>query len=165
MIIEDSEKNDILKHIQNGGDCLVDAQGFMQGLSSLYQILHWTAKGQVGYSDHLLFEKLYDKFPGEQDSMAEKIIGSFPNTEINAYKILQVATSLISRWEKVAECDYCKAKVAERDFLAKLENCVFTLKNEDTYTLGLEDFLPSIASSHEENVYLLERNCTCQIGK
>jgi hypothetical protein len=49
--------------------------GFLRALNFLHQTHHWQCSGNNYFSDHLLFERLYNETLPEIDKLAEKLIG------------------------------------------------------------------------------------------
>jgi DNA-binding ferritin-like protein len=49
----------------------------LQGLKVASQIAHWNARGPQGYSDHLLYERIYEKIDKQIDTLAEKYVAYF----------------------------------------------------------------------------------------
>jgi len=49
----------------------------LQGLKVASQIAHWNARGPQGYSDHLLYERIYEKLDKRIDKLAEKYVAYF----------------------------------------------------------------------------------------
>lgn len=49
----------------------------LQGLKVASQIAHWNARGPQGYSDHLLYERIYKKIDKQIDTLAEKYVAYF----------------------------------------------------------------------------------------
>src|SRR5690554_7786782 len=45
-----------------------------RALKNLFYSYHWTASGESSYSDHLLFERIYESFEGYEDQAAEKLL-------------------------------------------------------------------------------------------
>ena len=49
----------------------------LQGVKVAAQLLHWNSRGPSGYSDHLLFERVYGKMDDQIDTLAEKYVSYF----------------------------------------------------------------------------------------
>lgn len=128
-------------------------------LVQVYQTAHWLSKGSTFYSDHLLYERLYNEASAIIDGMAEKFI-----SVAGEYCINPVVVS-----KKV--CDMLESYQQESSPEALLENaCGFQLaalkitkeyylvmQQEEKLTLGLDDFLMALCNDHEHRLYLLEQ--------
>lgn len=120
---------------------------------------HWTAHWQTGgptfYADHELFGRLYDEVKGEIDSVAERAIGYFGIAAVDPSMVLQY-----ERQFTVAGTGsdlVARALDQERRFMACLQEVTDGLKARGKYTMGLDDLLPAIASTHDGHLYLLQQ--------
>jgi len=129
----------------------------------MYQHLHWITKGTSFYSDHLLFERLYLKLTEEIDQVAEKSIGL--SSEESACPIMstrlasKLLDSMFPDFNTSGDASYfveC-AIYLEMLFLDQNKRLYDALSKNDSITLGLDDMIMSIHSSHEENLYLLRQ--------
>lgn len=134
-------------------------------LAVVHQTHHWIAQGDPFYSDHQLFERLYNDVVKEIDDVAEKSIGL--GSEHNVNLMLQVSqlnqlckaygspqtvpqSSDLARTSLVAECNFLKI----------LEAACESMRSQGTDTPGIENLLQGIADLHENHVYLLKRRCS-----
>lgn len=131
-------------------------------LASVHQTHHWTAKGDPYYSDHLLFERLYDAVAEEIDGVAEKAIGlgSMSNVDLNLQttQVLKLVkgygmTTTINGASELARRSY----VAEMGFLKATGRLVTTLRETGSLTRGLDNMIAGIEDVHEGHVYLLKQ--------
>jgi DNA-binding ferritin-like protein len=135
----------------------------LRAIYLVHQHCHWTTKGTNFYSNHLLFERLYKKAQEDADLAAEKFIGLFGEESVDYSLQAQFLSKLLSKYgnyngEHLPELGL---KI-EKDFLAFSKQVYDSLvsgevDNKVKETLGLDDMIMSIASSHEEACYLLSQ--------
>jgi len=125
-------------------------------LKSLYWqhwTAHWQTAGPNSYGDHLLFERLKNEVEEEIDPLAEKIVGYFGERGVNPYHVMNhELEGMVKEPDLVS-----KALYLEQDFQELLEDTVDQLEEMGALTLGLEDFLPSMASTHDSHLFLLQQ--------
>jgi DNA-binding ferritin-like protein len=119
----------------------------LRAIYLLHQRNHWEAKQ---YSNHLLFQRLYEGTQEMLDEAAEKTMGLYG--ELKVYN-----ESAIS--EKFYDAEHpmessLKAEKAFQDFAKKLYDA---LKKSDQLTLGLDDMIMSQVSKSELHCYLLQQ--------
>lgn len=124
-------------------------------LSMYYQTAHWTVKGSLFYQDHLLFERLYSTVSEEIDGVAERAIGvtgdrSVVNLPEILEKVLDASKKL--RYEPRENVEFIQEALdLENDLISFLED------SAKGVSLGVNDLMASIASTHESNIYLLKQ--------
>jgi DNA-binding ferritin-like protein len=129
----------------------------------MYQHVHWVTKGTSYYADHLLFERLYNKIAGEIDTVAEKAIGLSSEKSVCPITMTKLSLDLMQnifpKFDVMGEPHDLVEQMLNMEivFLEQNEKFYDKLEEEDSLTLGLDDLLTSIHSSHEENVYLLKQ--------
>lgn len=129
----------------------------LHALYVAYQSAHWCSSGTMSYSDHLLYQRLYENVRDEIDSVAERALGltddvsiveptRFLSSALTALKLMVIpgdtAASLL---------------VAERSFLKQVCSMLHALKSGGQASDGVENLLQGIADGHEEHTYLLKR--------
>ena len=107
-----------------------------------YQNLHWTSQGHAFYADHLLFQRLYEKLGEESDLIAERAVGLGLSNEVVGLQHLAPLCAAPMALETVVEMERTLS-IALSDFEAKADS------------LGAKDLLATLASSREEDIYLL----------
>lgn len=131
---------------------LSDLLASLQALHWLYLTYHWKYKSD--YDTHLLFQRFYEAIPDEIDSLAEKMVGFLGDQSIVAKSQMQLATKYVSQWE---DDDAIKSSMSAEKSLQELIKSTYDLGKNNGMTLGLDDFLMSLANDHETNIYLLSR--------
>lgn len=128
---------------------------FLRGVHWSHWTAHWEVKGQPSYGDHLLMERLYNSVEEEIDTLAEKIVGEFGSEAVNQVdQAKYMLQSLMSFSEKDPIKRSLLVEEMTQDFLKSVYNL---LDSMNTMSLGLDDFIMSIANSHETNLYLLRQ--------
>ena len=136
--------------------------GFFFFLYLMYQQFHWQVSGENFYSNHLLFERLYNEIAKNSDEIAEKIVGLFGKDAINISEQLSAFKAINDKSIDLDEStfrDYVeKALVVESDFQKYLTNLKNELENDKKLTLGFDDMLMGHVSDSENRCYLLKQS-------
>lgn len=135
----------------------------IKGLALLHQTHHWKSSGPTSYSDHLMFDRIYNTTNEGFDPVAERMVGLSGTSMIDAMKILSGAHKFIKITNDSCSSsdDYCKLSLCgEELFLYTIEVSMDSLKNQNLLSRGLEQLLGTIADKHEEIVYLLKQRCS-----
>ena len=144
---------------------------YLRFVTNTHQLHHWVAKGSNSYSDHLLFERLYDESSEEIDQLAEKIIGvgnsrlvglaiqskqmfKLANTEHTNSLVPVIGVDIVDNMSY--DCIFCSLKV-EQNFLWCIAYTIDLLEESGLLTNGLDNLLQGLADKHEEHVYLLKQ--------
>ncbi len=141
-------------------DILLGYVSFLRFGVLFYQNAHWQNKGKSFYSNHLLFEKLYQELSQDLDDAAEKAIGLTDSSVLD----LNVQLNMINKaCEKICTfpIDYYIGFVEEGLKFEKLFGEYSSKMKErmgNEFSLGLEDMVMSHLSNSEKRVYLLKQN-------
>lgn len=134
-------------------------------LAMLHQTHHWIAKGDPFYSDHKLFEELYQRTLEDIDDVAEKAVGlGSENNVALASQLCQMgqlakaqgSPQTVPQSSELAKASLC----AERNLLICVEMALQSMDQGGTTTPGVENLLQNVADRHERHVYLLGRKCS-----
>jgi DNA-binding ferritin-like protein len=131
----------------------------LTALSKLYQFWHWGSKGQFGYADHLLAERLYKEADELIDGVAEKAIGLFGNDEIDMVEDAKETTRLLTGWKEL-RAEHTMASVAlkaVRDVVEFIVSLKHDLERNGDLSDGLDNMLQGIADKLESHIYLLQQ--------
>ena len=134
----------------------------------MYQHVHWGTKGTAYYADHLLFERIYNKISEEIDGIAEKAVGLSSELSIcpieTTTSALELLKNIFPKFNISGDPhEFVEDMlIMENIFLEQNEKLYNKLEEEGSLTLGLDDLLTSIHSSHEENMYLLKQRYKVQ---
>lgn len=129
----------------------------LKAISLIHVHNHWTAKGIAFYSDHLLFERIYNDILKNLDMAAEKFIGLFGASCLDYETQADLLHKVLIKYKNLEEAPVAIALQVEKDFLKFAQQAYNIFEDEETLTLGLDDLIMSIASKHEEIVYLLQQ--------
>ena len=153
---------DILKE-QINSEYLLKYVALHRMMLLMYQHCHWATKGTSYYADHLLYERIYAKISEEIDKVAEKAVGLSSESSVCPIKTTDMSLKLLHSIlpnfnisedpHRIVEC----LLEMEVSFLDQNESLYSKLESENQLTLGMDDLISSIHSSHEENVYLLKQ--------
>lgn len=132
-----------------------------RALKNLFYSYHWTASGESSYSDHLLFERIYESFEGYEDQAAEKLLalGGSPLL-LNPILLSKASHRFI---HKIETCDYPNITIAAKGlkaiklFIQITDSLRNTLRQKGNLSTGTDNLLGDILDSQEKNLYLLER--------
>lgn len=120
-----------------------------------YNTSHWQVNGDSYYEKHLLFQRLYEKMQENIDDLAEKLVSYFDSDSVDLNKIVSISLKFSSLFK---DKDLIQKSIDIenyfQDYLSKLYN---SLKKNNKLTLGLDDFIMSLANDHEANLYLLNQ--------
>lgn len=145
--------------------------GLLQGLSLLTWTAHWQSMGMSSYGDHLLLERLYKETASEVDACAEKLVGiSQSGFPVSPLTIHAMAYDWLAEWcgdhmpvdpnvpdETRHIIDPSVVLLAEQHLQSCVKQVYQALKPTPVMTLGLDDFLMSVANTHDTHVYLLQQ--------
>lgn len=137
-------------------DILLEMLAAFRALYWNYYGLHWTSQGNDYYGNHLLFQRLYESMPEEIDTLAEKIVGYYGKEAINSPELMRRTQKWVDKWNKEGD-NIKQALQSEEDLQDFLDTAYNKLKNSGEITLGLDDFIMSVADDHETHLYLLRQ--------
>jgi len=125
-------------------------------LAMYYHTAHWQVHGSLYYSDHLLFERLYNSSNEDIDKLAERAIGITGDISVvNLNNILHIVCSEAIKlpYECHENIQYAQAALLlEKEFISLLNECESCAES-----VGTKDLLAGISDKHEEHVYLLSQ--------
>ena len=133
----------------------------LRGAHFAHWTSHWQVKGVNSYGDHQLMGRIYNTLIAEIDTLAEKIVGTFGGNAVNVVEQAQLmANQLLPLAEAHSMNDPIRrALLIEEGLQVVFKNVYETLKRQGGLTLGLDDFIMSMANAHETNLYLLRQRC------
>lgn len=119
--------------------------------------------GGVGFSgDHInLYSKIYEDISDDFDEAAEKAIGLLSEDIACPISVLDGANKVMASFE--TPCGKSSNEIAKigLDIILKyitiLSKIYESLKESDSLTLGLDDFIMSMSNDYEEIMYLLKQ--------
>jgi DNA-binding ferritin-like protein len=139
--------------------------GCTKALSMWVHSAHHVSKGPSFGADHeLLYGRIYDGVLENFDKLVEKSIVVTQSEHCACpIKISKVASAILGSYQTPVEKN--PSEVAELalgiigDHIINLDELFKKLESEDKLTLGMNDFLSSLANQYEEYYYLLGQRC------
>jgi len=129
----------------------------LKAIALIHTHNHWTAKGIAFYSDHLLFERIYNDTLKNLDEAAEKFMGLFGEECLNYDLQADLLHKVLLKYSNLEGSPVEMALQAEKQFLKLSQDAYDAFEKAGVLTLGLSDMIPEIASKREEVVYLLQQ--------
>lgn len=133
---------------------LAGVVAFLRSLALTYQTVHWQAPL---YSDHLLFERLYDSTFEEVDGVGERVVGLAGETHVDLgpqTNLIATVTLFVDEFLKQGANPASVCLTLER-YLLNLVSQVSASKPDP----GTSNLLEGIADNHMKHVYLLQQRC------
>lgn len=116
---------------------------------------HWQVQGEPFYGDHLMLSRMYEAIEEEIDTLAEKIVGEFGAQAVDPVEQMHLAMQVLAEHENA---DPVVRSLSIEDYIqAELDVTYRQLKQGNMLSLGLDDFIMSIANAHETHLYLLRQ--------
>ncbi len=137
----------------------------LRGLQLLYQTTHWQTSGPNYYSDHLLFERLYNSMAEDIDLLGEKSVGmgterlvDYRHSLQNMQMFLDAADDMITVTnDNAGQKHVMRAVRAETAFIRAGESLMEMLEQKGMLSRGIENLLGGILDKHEGLLYLLKQ--------
>lgn len=135
----------------------------LKALREYYHFAHWVSKKDPFYSDHSLFQRLYQELDEEIDGAAEKFIGLMDEEVVHVTEINKMMCDIYEKLEVPKSKDVDGAELAkcglklESAFLRLSEKMYDDMKKDNSITLGLDDMIMSNFNNHEDTIYLLKQ--------
>lgn len=161
-----------LAYLEGPASHLDAAQTLLQNILGVLRAVHWThwtchwqALGESAYGDHLLFERLYGGVVEEIDTLAEKMVASFGPSSVHAVDSAKLTAFTLHRWSEESGDLMQQALLAENTLLIGLKKVYESLKAVGVLSLGMDDFLMTVANNHETHVYLLQQRMRSNMSR
>lgn len=128
-----------------------------RAVAAMHQTNHWQATGPTAYSDHLLFQRLYETVDGFVDGLAERAVGMGGNELVNpilqAHQIDAIVDCCAGNTLDGITCSHhCEEMCKHTTVLARKH-----LEALGQLTDGIDNLLQGIIDKHEELLYLLKQ--------
>jgi DNA-binding ferritin-like protein len=140
------------------GPCLVLQQvlAHLKALAWVHWTCHWQVQGDPFYGDHQLFERLYDALPDSIDALAEKIVFLYGRDAVDPIILEELSLQVLKK-NLSSKSLYLKALSMEKSLQTLLNSAYKNLKSNNNLSLGMDDFIMSLANKHETHQYLLKQ--------
>lgn len=139
--------------------CNKTAIVYLATLRTIYNLAqenHWKSKGSNFYSNHLLFQRIYEETQENVDEAAEKLITLFGDEVLNEEILLSTESKVKQKYFNLEGIDQVLKII--KDFISFSKFAYNCFEQEKKLTLGLDDMIMSIASDQESHVYLLTQS-------
>lgn len=130
----------------------------LKAMALIHQHNHWTTNGEMFYSEHLLFERLYNSVLEDLDLAAEKYMGLFGDDVLVYTLQTELLSKVLSNYNKLESSPVEMSLAVEKDFIKFSNDAYKCFEEQGELSLGLDDMIMSIASNREEAVYLLQQS-------
>jgi len=138
---------------------LITMQRLLSGLRSLYwdyYSSHWIANGGAYYSNHLLFQRLYEDMPDLIDVLAERMVAFYGENSVDSETIMAMSLECLTSLNE--KCDKCVRSLELIDkTLEHVQITLDVLDRANVKDLGWDDYLPALSAKLEEHKYLLQQ--------
>mgnify|MGYP003965860419 CR=1 FL=1 len=134
---------------------LGNALALLRATSWNYLTSHWQIGGDSSYGDHLLFERMYEATVKETDALAEKLVGTYGIAAVDARDQAHMMAYILSHFD--IGCPFERGLKVEQIFQAYIKRTLDRLEDLDQLSVGMDDFLRTLANDHETNLYLLQQ--------
>lgn len=138
-------KQELLTHLL----CLLRAAHWSHWTS------HWQVQGDPFYGDHQMLGRIYEEIEDEIDTLAEKLVGEFGPAAVDPVEQAQHVAELLSA--HADDNPIARALSLEESLQEEIADIYAQLKEHGGMSLGLDDFIMSVANAHETFVYLLRQ--------
>jgi len=116
---------------------------------------HWQIGGDSSYGDHLLFERMYDQVVKETDIFAEKLVGSYGIAAVDAREQAKLMAFTLHQWD--IGCPFERGLLVENTLMVNIKDALDAMEDIGQLSLGMDDFLRTMANDHETHLYLLQQ--------
>lgn len=136
---------------------------YTSALSQLALTYHWQTRGGHYYSDHQLYQRIYDETYAELDGFAERAIGVLNNPNVVhptviAANVLTILEVLTPGAKDLSPDDMPIVLLnAEKKYLDLIDEMLASLDAQGSRSHVVEDMLQAIANLHQTHVYLLQQ--------
>ena len=140
---------------------LIDLYCYHKVLSDYYHTAHFQVKNIPFYSDHLLFERLYNEAGAGIDGLGERIIGSGMSLES-----LNLPVIYKKMFEKVKGLPFaCKENTQFFETAMSLETCLVEMceaYDKSPASVGCKNMVAGLADASESRIYLIKQRLNKQ---
>lgn len=149
-----------------GGDSSLEGLtvmlAYLRAMQAWFHGAHHVTGGEGFSGDHTeLYTKIYEAIIEDYDAAAEKAVGLSGESAACPIMVMDNANKIISKFK--SPCDLSAVEIARHGYniimkyLDFLEMLYDSFEKNDSLTLGLDDFIMSMANSYETFAYLLKQ--------
>ena len=142
----------------------------LRSAALIHQSHHWQTRGDTFYSDHKLYEQLYEESLGPIDKIAERAVGS--GNRLLVHPVIQATqiASIVKFFCGDIQTDPTPDEYALVSFMTEVYVLSFlgmaydALKASGTLTPGTDNLLQDVCDKHETFVYLLRQRVQTKVS-
>lgn len=132
---------------------------FLRAMYLFYENAHWQSSGSGSYSNHLMFQRLYENVLERIDPAGEKSICLFGNDVIDVLTQAKITLQILEKHCQKSESSVIVGIELEKVFQTIAIKIRDELKNQGKLTPGLEKLIQDdLDFSENPRLYLLKQN-------
>ena len=124
----------------------------LMAMKNYYQNLHWKSHGENFYSDHKMFQKIYESLEAPLDTWAEKLIVIYGDKCIDPVRSSEGVVEWLKRWSMSENISQ-----PEIDMQSVVNEIFAVMKKAGTLTMGANDFLMSLCNDRDRYLNWLKQ--------
>ncbi len=142
----------------------------LRAAALVHQSNHWQTRGVAFFSDHKLYEGIYNDSLGPIDKMAERAVGSGHRLLVQPVIQSSEVASLVKFYCGDIGADPSPDQMAGLSFMTEAYVLSFlglaygSVKKSGMLTPGLDNLLQDTADRHEQFAYLLRQRCQTKLS-
>lgn len=136
--------------------CTKTAAVYLATLKCIYTLAqenHWRAKGSNFYSNHLMFQRIYEETLKDVDSSAEKFVNFFGEEVVDTKNQNILESKIKSKYQNLEGVEQ-QIKIIE-DFIKFSKFAYDCFEQEGKKSHGMDDMMMNIVNNQEGHLYLL----------
>lgn len=143
------------KETKNETALLVQVLAALKAKIEWSKFAHWTSQGEEFYGDHLLYDRIYEESAPDFDACIEKFLIQWPEEIANPIQTLKEAQQTLEKHQ--TESYLNTLMELSQHLLTQIKELYDALKTQEKLSLGLDDFIMTLADHHENHLYLLKQ--------
>jgi DNA-binding ferritin-like protein len=142
----------------------------LRAAAFVHQSNHWQTRGSTFYSDHKLYDHLYEQSLGMIDQLAERAVGSghrvlvHPVIQSNQMAVLVKFFAGDIQADPEADQQALVSFLTEVYVLSFIGMAYSALQSQGVLSKGTDNLLQGIADEHESFVYLLRQRVQTKVS-
>jgi len=147
--------------ISSGLETLQILLSVLRAVHFCHWTLHWQVRGESFGGDHELMGKIYDLLSGEIDQLGEKIVSGWGREGADMrMSITMMYGEVLGMTEELLGVEPMEmALYLEEELQQVFRQTYDDLKASGDLSLGMDEFIMSMANAHETNLYVLRARC------
>lgn len=136
---------------------------FLRAVALTHQTHHWQTRGPQSYSDHLLFERIYNGANEDIDPIAERAVGAGerllvrPMLQADQLERIMGVVYTFAAMDPSSQDYVLLSCNAETAFLCFTDLAVESMRNRGLLSRGIDNLIAGIQDRHESHIYLLRQ--------